>query len=669
MSYTIPSDSHTIGDAGHTTDHNSIIDVLTGMGAATNVLNTAYAGGADPTGANDSTAAIAAAVSAISTAGGGTLCIPAGNYVVSSTLNWKIPGLQVVTDGSASTKITMTTSNTPILQVAGEGQSIGGLTLTYTTQQGSSDTASHGIEFGDATIGSAWMSRYYDLFILLSYQGLAIPSSLSTTSIAGMFSCHFDTIRIFGYYHHGIGLAANGGGNNAGCTGCVFDNIYIHNNYSGSPANCDSYPVYLSVWDECEFNQLNIEHGESFDLDLLSVSQVGTLTINGLHIESMQLSGTNAAYINADNNSAVVVNGMTVKYGTMSGTTDNAVARFSTAGPSSVIIRGFKEETTNTFTTPSHPWADFGSITNCTMQVDGITRSQVTSQMINPAAGSTVQVSPAGKIGMLGDGSDGAVTFDGTTTILGMAPSSSTYTMTRDIFCTNITINSGVTLKPSGFRIFCQGPVTGSGTISANGNAASGSTAGGTSGSGVLSGGRPGGAGGTTGAGSNGTGSSLGLPAAGAGGAGAGGAAGTGGTAASTGTYFFRTPYTALSAIVPSNYNSNSSALTGGAGGGGAGGSPGGNGGGGGGGGGPIVIFAWSVAATLTLTATGGAGGNGASNGGGGGGGTGGLVLLYTLTAWSGTATVTAGGAGTGAGTGSNGSAGGSGFSLNVVLN
>jgi hypothetical protein len=41
-------------------------DILTGMGAALNVLNTAYAGGADPTGAADSTAAINAALAAAS---------------------------------------------------------------------------------------------------------------------------------------------------------------------------------------------------------------------------------------------------------------------------------------------------------------------------------------------------------------------------------------------------------------------------------------------------------------------------------------------------------------------------------------------------------------------------------------------------------------------------
>jgi hypothetical protein len=51
-----------------------------------NVQNTAYAGGADPTGSADSTAAIQAAISAACTAGG-ILKFPHGTYNISSTVN------------------------------------------------------------------------------------------------------------------------------------------------------------------------------------------------------------------------------------------------------------------------------------------------------------------------------------------------------------------------------------------------------------------------------------------------------------------------------------------------------------------------------------------------------------------------------------------------------
>lgn len=64
-----------------------------------------------------------------------------------------------------------------------------------------------------------------------------------------------------------------------------------------------------------------------------------------------------------------------------------------------------------------------------------------------------------------GDGSDGSVTFNGSSTILGMVPSGSVYTMTRDICCTDITVNSGVTIKTANYAIFATGTVTVNGTI------------------------------------------------------------------------------------------------------------------------------------------------------------------------------------------------------------
>jgi hypothetical protein len=630
-------------------------------------LNVVTQFGADNTGATDTTTAINNAVDALPAAGGGVY-FPAGTYKITSALNWKVPGLTVITDGAAVTKIVQNTANTPIIQVAGQGQSIGGLTLAYTTQQTTAQTAANGIEFGDATIGSCFMSTFCDLYVQKAYTGLAIPSSLSSSSAAGLFSCHLRNIHVNGYAHHGIGLNGNGGGGHNNCTGCVFENVYIHNNATGSPAPCDSTPLFLAAWDEVEFYQLNIEHGESFISDLIGCSQVGTCKIDGLHIESMQLSGSggNAAYINADDHSAVLVDGMTIRFSTMSGTTDNPVARFSTSGPSSVIIRGYKESG-NTLTTPAHPWADFGSVDGCTVTVEGITASQVTGTSINPGAGCLVQASAAVYGGIFGDGSDGTATLDGAATVAWASKSGSTYTMTADAFLTSLTINSGVTLKPAGFRIFCTGTVANAGTVSADGNAGqAGGTAGGSTGSAGLTGGRPGGAG-NTGAGSAGTAGSVGVSAAGAGGSGSSGSGGAGGSVTATSTRFFRTPYAVLAGVVN---DGSVLSVTGAPGGGGGAGDGANKGGGGGSGGGPIAILAYSVVNTGTLTSAGGAGGTpAAGNCGGGGGGSGGPILIYTLSAWTaGTTAVTAGAAGSGVGTGASGTAGAAGNVLNVII-
>jgi hypothetical protein len=55
---------------------------------------------------------------------------------------------------------------------------------------------------------------------------------------------------------------------------------------------------------------------------------------------------------------------------------------------------------------------------------------------------------------------DGSVTFDGITTVLSMTPSSSVYSMTRDIYCYNLTINDSVRLAPNGYRIFVKNLLT-----------------------------------------------------------------------------------------------------------------------------------------------------------------------------------------------------------------
>jgi len=55
-----------------------------------------------------------------------------------------------------------------------------------------------------------------------------------------------------------------------------------------------------------------------------------------------------------------------------------------------------------------------------------------------------------------GNGYDGDATLDGTTTVLGMAPSSSVYSMTSDLYFNDLTINAGVRLAPNGYRIFVK---------------------------------------------------------------------------------------------------------------------------------------------------------------------------------------------------------------------
>jgi hypothetical protein len=72
-----------------------------------------------------------------------------------------------------------------------------------------------------------------------------------------------------------------------------------------------------------------------------------------------------------------------------------------------------------------------------------------------------------------GDGSDGAAVFNGSSTVLGLVPSASVYTLVRDIVCTDITVNSGVTLITANYAVFATGTATINGTIHNDGGTAS----------------------------------------------------------------------------------------------------------------------------------------------------------------------------------------------------
>lgn len=263
--------------------------------------------------------------------------------------------------------------------------------------------------------------------------------------------------------------------------------------------------------------------------------------------------------------------------------------------------------------------------------------------------------SGASTTAVFGDGADGVVNFDGTTTVLGLAPSSGVYTLTRDIYLAGGSQVSGTAVVIArAYRIFCSGTFTvgSTATVHADGPAGVGSAGGDGGSTGTVLLGGIGGAGNAGAGGGSGTNITPALGGAGgAGGASSGGGVG-GGSAGGTVTR-------ASSAGNPRTYaNAFITAFAtqwkGGGGGTGGNAAASSTGGGGGAGGSILYIAAWDLVITGTVRANGGNGGNasgaGTGAGGGGGGGGGALVMIYhtksgagsTLTA----ATNTAGGTG-----------------------
>lgn len=269
-----------------------------------------------------------------------------------------------------------------------------------------------------------------------------------------------------------------------------------------------------------------------------------------------------------------------------------------------------------------------------------------------------------------GNGADGAVLLDGANTYTFFTKVSSTYTLTRDIFCTTFSISSGVTVIENGYAIYASVSIINAGTIHNNGGAgANGSQTGPGTGTGGIGGtAAPGGtftagtAGGDGGGllsdGTNGIAKTCLGSAGSAGGGGSGGrAGGTGGTATAE-TVLMR-PITVSVNLTAGSEDSvtelyrliastNGKSLSSSAGSGGGAGSNSTGGGGGAGGSGGVVFLASPIINSGIVTSNGGAGGNGSAGGfgGGGGGGAGGTIFMIYKTLTAGTITAGGGAAG-----------------------
>jgi hypothetical protein len=328
---------------------------------------------------------------------------------------------------------------------------------------------------------------------------------------------------------------------------------------------------------------------------------------------------------------------------------------------------------------------------------------------LNPdAIASLIGINPAAGFGQFGDGRDGAVVMDGTTTVTGYTLSSpgpsGVYTATEERYFTDLTINAGITVKHHSVPgPHCKGTLTNNGHVSWDGNNATGATPGqGEPIVGTLPVGTIGGIGGsansnggnaaaqsncprefsTTFAGGPGGNPPSTATAGGTGhGGGGGGSLANGGgggtiniaplTRGSHRDYWnaTRAQFTGDLSITQMGASSGGG---GGAGGGGA------TGGGGGSAASYGVVKAFKIAGTGTFTANGGNGDNGQAavgtnqpGGGGGGGGGGGVIIIVTSSATPLSTTITTaggtgatGGSGTGTGfAGATGGAGGSGYS------
>jgi len=209
LSFTVPSDAHAVGNPGHTPDHNNIADVLNGLGAPLNVLNTALAGGADPTGSADSTGAFQAALTAVAGATyGGRIRIPAGSYKITSGLTYSgTAPLAITGDGPQATQ----------LRLAATGTSVTGLSITQTGSWGSQSG-------NDGTVIIDDLSFYSDHW----------PGAFADTDIGLYLSgVNYGAVRNCGFYQGGASQRLNQGIVANACNQLLIDNANLYTAVNG----------------------------------------------------------------------------------------------------------------------------------------------------------------------------------------------------------------------------------------------------------------------------------------------------------------------------------------------------------------------------------------------------------------------------------------------------
>lgn len=263
-----------------------------------------------------------------------------GQYYINQTLNLITYGpASLFGAGSGVTNIEMVTNNIPILQTAGFGQRVIGITFKYATQQTVTDTNGVGWLVGDDTHGSCFDCTFLDLTFEQSYIGWA--TNPAVVSVSGIFDCDVDRIRIFGWYQQAINVI---GGNavGAGNTACEFGSIFVHNNFAGPRANTASWPVLFELFSELVINSMSIQDAEVDASDCLALVNNGSVTINALHFEALDLGGDDYGFVYTSHNTTVNINSMTVQFCSSNPTTYNSVFRFfGNAGETpSVICNG-----------------------------------------------------------------------------------------------------------------------------------------------------------------------------------------------------------------------------------------------------------------------------------------------------------------------------------------
>lgn len=205
VNYALPPDTRAVGTGNPPSDINSVIDALNSFNfVSANVLSSTFSGGADPTGTNDSTTAIQAALTAA----------PAGTIVWIPSAYW---------NGSAWVRATYkyTTLSIPA-NVMLAGGLLGYRTTAIPHLECTTQTTGASVTFAAGTPAGA--------IAFMELDGSLLPAG-AVDGIGCYVNCKQGSIRginVHNFTQHGINIVQNGGNPD----GWQVRDISSHNNAS-----------------------------------------------------------------------------------------------------------------------------------------------------------------------------------------------------------------------------------------------------------------------------------------------------------------------------------------------------------------------------------------------------------------------------------------------------
>lgn len=431
------------------------------------------------------------ALDAVNAAGGGTVVLENGTHIVTSditmysntTLQGQNRSSSIIYFANTSSSIVAQGSNvytTGTISVSNNGTTVTGSGTSWATNA----TAGQYIFLGGAWYPISVVTNDTSITIGLPYGGSALSGDTYIVCNP-IYNAYVKDLTVSSSTDSGIKFyyVNNGGINNIEVQACAVGIDFNHTaqcqllqmNAAANGTNYKFYDThYTAFWSA---GCIDATSGHGFEMNKVSDSKFDSLFIlnstgDGVNLVDCYDLLFNAVSSKENTGSGfelVSGNNMVVLSGTMAVNNGDSGIKL-TATSDNVFIQ-------NSLITGNTGYGvNVAASTDDSCVITGNNFSGNTTSAVNDSGTGTVirgnvgvndnSTSSLGS-GVASDGSDGSYTLDGTQAAVSglFSKSSNDYTLLRDSYFNNLTIDSGITLIPNGFRLFVKGTLTNNGTV------------------------------------------------------------------------------------------------------------------------------------------------------------------------------------------------------------